>query len=124
VTWIGAAAYAAWAGARLPTFAELNTATLASSPTNTFYAVGDTVAVTEPGRGPGEAHHLVGNVQVWCDDGPATELLHCLSAVPIDTSSQGHGRYGHRRLTCLAAHLDHRDVKDAEGRFIVQAEAS
>ena len=94
MTWIGAAAYAAWAGARLPTFAELNTATLASSPTNTFYAVGDTVAVTEPGRGPGEAHHLVGNVQVWCDDGPATELLHCLSAVPIDTSSQGHGRYG------------------------------
>lgn len=73
VTWIGAAAYAAWAGARLPAHAELNTATLAAPPTNTSYTAGDTVAVAEPGRGPGEVHHLAGNVQVWCGDGPAAE---------------------------------------------------
>jgi len=73
VTWVGAAAYAALAGARLPAHAELSTATLAAAPTNTSYAAGDTVAVTEPGRAADEAHHLVGNVQVWCGDGPATE---------------------------------------------------
>jgi formylglycine-generating enzyme required for sulfatase activity len=73
VTWVGAAAYAALAGARLPAHAELVKATRSSLPTNTSYAAGDTVAVTEPGRGADEAHHLIGNVQVWCCDGPPTE---------------------------------------------------
>ena len=39
--------------------------------TNHGYQAGDTVPVTEPGRGPGEIHHLAGNLQVWCRDGPA-----------------------------------------------------
>jgi hypothetical protein len=36
-----------------------------------FYQAGDTVPATEPGRGPGQIHHLAGNLQVWCCDGPA-----------------------------------------------------
>jgi hypothetical protein len=39
--------------------------------TNHGYQDGDTVPSAEPGRGPGEIHHLVGNLQVWCCDGPA-----------------------------------------------------
>ncbi|MFE5860206.1 hypothetical protein ACFQ77_06545 [Streptomyces virginiae] len=75
VTWVGAAARAAWSGARLPTRAEALEATFSAPPAaNCDYAVGDTSPVTEPGRGPGQVHHLVGNVQVWCADGPeATE---------------------------------------------------
>ncbi|MFD0351713.1 SUMF1/EgtB/PvdO family nonheme iron enzyme [Kitasatospora aburaviensis] len=71
VTWLGAAAVAAWHGARLPTRAEaLEAAAFAPTPHNTAYAHGDTVPVAEPGRGAGQIHHLVGNVQIWCSDGP------------------------------------------------------
>ena len=38
--------------------------------TNHGYQAGDTVPATEPGRGPDEIHHLAGNLQVWCGDGP------------------------------------------------------
>ncbi|GAA1657399.1 hypothetical protein GCM10009765_03660 [Fodinicola feengrottensis] len=70
VTWIGAAAFAAWTGARLPTRAELHRHTLGAEPTNTMYAVGDVVAATEPGRSQLDIHHRVGNLQTWCGDGP------------------------------------------------------
>ncbi|MFJ8769545.1 hypothetical protein [Streptomyces clavifer] len=72
VTWVGAAAMAAWSGARLPARAEALAATLGASPArNCDYATGDTSSVIEPGLGTGQVHHLVGNLQIWCGDGPA-----------------------------------------------------
>lgn len=77
VTWIGAAAFAAWHGARLPTRAELIELTShASAPAgNTAYRFGDVTPVTEPGRHAGEIHHLLGNLQAWCADGPPAGYL-------------------------------------------------
>jgi formylglycine-generating enzyme required for sulfatase activity len=76
VTWIGAAAFAARYGARLPTRAEMvaETSRGGCTITNCSYQSGDTVPVTEPGRHLGEVHHLVGNLQVWCADGPPRRL--------------------------------------------------
>jgi hypothetical protein len=73
VTWIGAAAYAAWDGARLPGHAELSQASADTAPANTDYRVGDVVAVAEPGQASRHIPHLVGNLQVWCADGPALD---------------------------------------------------
>ena len=71
VTWVGAAVFAAWSGARLPTRAEALEATAKAQPSsNCDYAVGDTSPVPEPGVGPGGVHHMVGNLQIWCADGP------------------------------------------------------
>jgi formylglycine-generating enzyme required for sulfatase activity len=72
VTWAGAAAYAARNGARLPTRAELLAETTCGTltVTNCAYQAGDTVPAAEPGRSPDEVHHLAGNLQVWCGDGP------------------------------------------------------
>ena len=73
VTWTGAAALAARHGARLPARAEMIAETSHGdlAVTNHGYQAGDTVPVTEPGRDPGEIHHLAGNLQAWCCDGPA-----------------------------------------------------
>ena len=73
ITWIGAAAFAAWAGARLPVLAELAALT-AGVPAgrNAGYRDGDASPVTEPGVGRGQIHHLLGNLQLWCGDGPDT----------------------------------------------------
>jgi hypothetical protein len=72
VTWAGAAAYAARHGARLPARAELlaETSRDTLTVTNCAYQAGDTVPAAEPGRSPGEIHHVAGNLQVWCADGP------------------------------------------------------
>jgi len=72
VTWTGAAAFAARHGARLPSRAEMIAETGRDDlkVTNHGYQAGDTGPVTEPGLGPGEIHHLAGNLQVWCGDGP------------------------------------------------------
>lgn len=75
VTWIGAAAYALSAGARLPNRAEMNALSEGAKASNIDYAVGDTTSVVEPGSGPGTVHHRVGNLQVWCADGPQGEPL-------------------------------------------------
>ncbi|MET8623783.1 SUMF1/EgtB/PvdO family nonheme iron enzyme [Kitasatospora sp. NPDC004669] len=76
VTWLGAAALAAWHGARLPNRAEvLQAAALAPTVYNADYRFGDATTVIEPGRDPGDIHHLVGNVQVWCQDGPEASGL-------------------------------------------------
>lgn len=76
VTWLGAAALAAWHGARLPTRAEvLEAAALARNVYNADYRFGDATPVVEPGRDHGDIHHLVGNVQVWCQDGPEAGTL-------------------------------------------------
>jgi hypothetical protein len=76
VTWTGAAAFAARHGARLPTRAELiaETGTDDLMVTNCGYQAGDTIPVTQPGHHPGELHHLAGNVQVWCADGPVSQI--------------------------------------------------
>lgn len=74
VTWIGAASYALYAGARLPTRQE--SAALASEYAhelelaNVDYKVGDAVKVTDISKGACEIHHPVGNVGMWCADGP------------------------------------------------------
>ncbi|MFI6688007.1 SUMF1/EgtB/PvdO family nonheme iron enzyme [Streptomyces sp. NPDC050485] len=70
VTWIGAALMAAWHGARLPTRAEALTATRGVTAYNSDYRVGDCCPVAEPGLGDHEIHHRIGNVQIWCGDGP------------------------------------------------------
>ena len=73
VTWTGAAALAARHGARLPSRAEMIAETCRASlvVTNHGYQAGDAIPVTEPGRAADEIHHLVGNLQAWCCDGPA-----------------------------------------------------
>jgi formylglycine-generating enzyme required for sulfatase activity len=71
ITWIGAAAFAACAGARLPSRAELAALTAtASAGGNAGYRDGDASPVTEPGLGQSAIHHLLGNLQLWCGDGP------------------------------------------------------
>jgi hypothetical protein len=72
VTWAGAAAFAARHGARLPSRAEMLAETSCHGliVTNHGYQAGDTVPVAQPGAGPDTIHHLAGNLQVWCRDGP------------------------------------------------------
>jgi hypothetical protein len=71
VTWIGAAAFAAWSGTRLPTRTELAVLTAdAAAGRNAGYREGDASPVTEPGTSPSGIHHLLGNLQLWCGDGP------------------------------------------------------
>jgi len=75
VTWIGAAAFAAWTGARLPARAELVQLTHGAAITgNAAYRFGDVTPVTEPGRHASTVHHLLGNLQVWYSDGPADQM--------------------------------------------------
>lgn len=74
VTWVGAAVMAAWSGARLPTRAEALEASLGAPPArNCDYAIGDVSCVVEPGLGAGQVHHMVGNLQIWCGDGPTQD---------------------------------------------------
>ena len=76
VTWIGAAAFARYLGCRLPWRAELDALTTAAdvdlNTINADYRVGDVLPVVESDLPESRIHHLVGNVQVWCLDGPAT----------------------------------------------------
>lgn len=76
VTWLGAAAFATWAGARLPTRNELDRMARASDvdldAINAAYRIGDVVPVDDkPGDGP--LYHPVGNLQVWCANGPTLQ---------------------------------------------------
>ena len=77
VTWIGAAAFAAWEGARLPSRAEITRLTMTSTRPvqHAGYRFPDVAPVTEPGLGDEDIHHLAGNVQVWCSDGPDAAVL-------------------------------------------------
>ena len=72
ITWIGAATFAAWQGARLPRRAELIELTVPhTGPVlNAGYRFADVTPAIEPGLGDGDIHHLTGNLQVWCGDGP------------------------------------------------------
>lgn len=71
VTWIGAAVFAAINSARLPAHRELCALAADTEPSNHDYAIGDVAPVAHP-IDPYGIHHPVGNVQVWCGDGPAT----------------------------------------------------
>ena len=67
MTWVGAAAFAAWHGARLPTRIELIKLTSWTfQPPQPTRITGSAMpsAVTEPGRHAREIHHLLGNLQV------------------------------------------------------------
>ena len=75
VTWIGAAAFAAWNGARLPAPAELTGLTCGAATTgNAGYRSGDVTPVTEPGVRASMIHHLLGNLQTRCGDGPDGQM--------------------------------------------------
>jgi hypothetical protein len=75
VTWIGAAAFAARDGARLPTRAELTRLTCEAATTgNAAYQSGDVTPVAEPGARASTIHHLLGNLQTWCGDGPDEQM--------------------------------------------------
>lgn len=73
VTWLGAAAFAAINAARLPTHADLCQLAADAEPSNHDYTVGDVIPVVEPSARH-DIHHPVGNLQVWCADGPATRF--------------------------------------------------
>lgn len=79
VTWTGAAAFAACHGARLPFRAEMIAETDQENltVTNHGYQAGDTIPASEPGREPGDIHHLAGNLQIWCCDASGSNLRRC-----------------------------------------------
>ncbi|MGI5184722.1 hypothetical protein ACQEVZ_51550 [Dactylosporangium sp. CA-152071] len=70
VTWLGAAVFAAVNAARLPTHGELCALATGAAASNHDYTIGDVAPVAEPAPLHG-IHHPVGNVQVWCSDGPS-----------------------------------------------------
>lgn len=122
VTWIGAAAFAVWSGARLPTRAELieETRHVYMATANADYQFGDVTPVTEPDRAAEEIHHLIGNVQVWCCDGPssgalrespATRWLHGAAWNTPATREEIH-RARHRHLTGSSRGVGIRLVRD------------
>jgi hypothetical protein len=76
MTWLGAATFAAVSGARLPTRAEASALMDGSVASNAEYRHGDVSPVDDPGRAPHDIHHRVGNVQIWCCDGPALPAAH------------------------------------------------
>ncbi|GAA2493905.1 hypothetical protein [Winogradskya humida] len=69
VTWLGAAVFAAVNSARLPTHGELRVLAADTEPSNHDYTIGDVAPVVQM-PAPRGIHHSVGNLQVWCDDGP------------------------------------------------------
>jgi hypothetical protein len=132
VTWIGAAAFAAWSGARLPTRAELieETRLEGAAAANASYQFGDVTPVTEPGQPANEIHHLVGNVQVWCcdgpspadlHDGPAARWLHGAAWNTPSTREEIH-RARHRHLTGCSRGVGIRLVRDDASAKVPAAE--
>jgi hypothetical protein len=107
VTWIGAAAFAAWTGARLPALAELTGLTRAvPAGDNVGYRLGDVTPVAEPGAGDA-VHHLLGNLQNWCCDGPAQQpdgpAVRWLHGIAWNTPRPGKPRSSHAADTSWAA---------------------
>ena len=126
VTWIGAASFAAWDGARLPRRAELTelTARRTAPVRNAGYKFADATTVIEPGLGDGDIHHLVGNLQVWCSDGPgsgdlcagpAARWLHGAAWNTPDTAEEIH-RPRWRHLTGSSRGVGIRLVRDGARR--------
>jgi hypothetical protein len=130
VTWIGAACFAAHTGARLPTRAEgcALTRGLPLDNVNAAYRHGDVVPVAEPGRGADEVHHPVGNLQIWCADGPdtlqqapATRWLHGAAWNTAATTEQVH-RPRSRHLLGASRGVGIRLVRDGNQRQVGPAE--
>lgn len=69
VTWLGAAVFAAVNYARLPIHGDLCELAANTEASNHDYAIGDVAPVAHLTALHG-IHHPVGNLQVWCDDGP------------------------------------------------------
>ena len=131
VSWIGAAAYAAYRGARLPRRTEmmslvdeLHADGLITGRPNTDYRLGDVVAVSEPGLPATRLHHPVGNLQVWCCDGPdeaellggpATRFLHGAAWNTPGTGAEIH-RPRHRHLSNSSCDVGIRLVRDGDQR--------
>jgi hypothetical protein len=124
VTWTGAAAFAARHGARLPARAEMiaEASRDGLTVTNHGYQAGDTVPAAEPGRSPGEIHHLVGNLQVWCCDGaagssssPAARWLHGAAWNTPATMEEVHRPRG-RHLASASRGVGIRLVRDHAGQ--------
>jgi hypothetical protein len=129
VTWTGAAAFAARHGARLPSRSEMiaETSRNGLTVTNHAYQAGDTIPVTEPGRRPGEIHHLAGNLQVWCCDGPegnssapASRWLHGAAWNTPGTPEEIH-RPRSRHLPGASRGIGIRLVRDHAGQRAVTA---
>jgi hypothetical protein len=130
VTWIGAACFAAHAGARLPTRTEASALTrgLPLADINAAYRHGDVTPVAEPGRGPDEMHHPVGNLQIWCTDGPdtmphapAARWLHGAAWNTPATAEQVH-RPRHRHLLGASRGVGIRLVRDGNQRQVGPAD--
>jgi len=73
LTWLGAAVFAAINSARLPTHGELCVLAADTEASNHGYAIGDVAPVAHV-VAPHGVHHPVGNVQVWCGDGPTAQF--------------------------------------------------
>jgi len=66
---VGAAVFAAVNCARLPAHGELCVLAAGTGASNHSYAIGDVTSVVQMVASHG-IHHPVGNLQVWCGDGP------------------------------------------------------
>jgi hypothetical protein len=95
---------------------------------NTAYEQGDVVSAIETGRRTDEIHHRVGNVQIWCADGPepqatsagpAVRWLHGAAWNTPGTPDQIH-RPRHRHLLGASRGVGIRLVRDP-GRDSVPA---
>lgn len=126
VTWIGAATFAAHTGTRLPARTECDALTrgLPLGEVNAGYRYGDVTGVAEPGRGPDEVHHPVGNLQVWCGDGPdsaqqapVVRWLHGAAWNTSATAEQVH-RPRHRHLLGASRGVGIRLVRDDAQRAV------
>jgi hypothetical protein len=71
MTWLGAAVFAAFNGARLPTCVEASTIMTGHTASNAEYRHGDVSPVEEAGGPVRDIHHRADNVQIWCCDGPS-----------------------------------------------------
>jgi hypothetical protein len=79
ITWIGAAVFARYSASRLPTRGEMDDLVAQSGVdldgVNADYRIGDVAPVVVEGLDPDAVHHPVGNLQVWCADGPPVAEL-------------------------------------------------
>lgn len=77
VTWYGAKLFADYVGNRLPTSRELELqyrlTPIDLCSVNSDYRVGDVVAASN--KGTPAIQHLIGNLAVWCSDGPRNNII-------------------------------------------------